>query len=91
MARYRISHQVVDRLYITATTRDVVRAVHKAMVAEVFKVQSDRTIRKWEAGERAIPGPAVVLMTYWLQSGVKFAKVADTWLLQGGDVRDDWF
>ena len=60
-------------------------------LAEVFKVQSDRTIRKWEAGERAIPGPAVVLMTYWLQSGVKFAKVADTWLLQGGDVRDDWF
>lgn len=60
-------------------------------LAEVLKIKSDRTIRKWEAGERAIPGPAVVLMTYWLQSGVKFAKVADTWLLQGGDIRDDWF
>ena len=48
MARYRISHQVVDRLYITATTRDVVRAVHKAMVADAL------TRKNREARHKAI-------------------------------------
>lgn len=31
-------------------------------LARLFRVQSDRTIRKWEAGERDIPGPAQVLI-----------------------------
>ena len=30
--------------------------------AELFKVSDGRTIRRWEKGERDIPGPAQVLM-----------------------------
>tara|TARA_Y100000310_G_scaffold156380_1_gene155816 strand:+ start:4847 stop:5107 length:261 start_codon:yes stop_codon:yes gene_type:complete len=33
-------------------------------LAKVFKVSSGRTIRKWESGERDIPGPAEVLMGF---------------------------
>lgn len=31
-------------------------------LAQICRVQSDRTIRRWEVGEREIPGPAIVLM-----------------------------
>ena len=31
-------------------------------------VQGDRTVRKWEAGDRDIPGPVVVLVTAALSS-----------------------
>lgn len=31
-------------------------------LARVLQVASDRTVRKWEAGERDIPGPAQVLV-----------------------------
>ena len=34
----------------------------QAQLARVLRVGSDRTVRKWEGGEREIPGPAVVLM-----------------------------
>ena len=34
----------------------------QAQLARALRVQSDRTIRKWEQGERDIPGPAQVLM-----------------------------
>lgn len=33
-------------------------------LAALVQVQSDRTVRKWETGERDIPGPVIVLL--WL-------------------------
>jgi len=39
-------------------------------LARLFRVSSGRTIRKWENGERDIPGPAQVLMD-WLANGRK--------------------
>ncbi len=39
-------------------------------LAELFGVSSGRTVRRWEAGERDIPGPAIRLMT-WLTTGEK--------------------
>ena len=39
-------------------------------LATLLKVASDRTIRRWEAGEKDIPGPAVVLMN-WLVTNNK--------------------
>ncbi len=38
--------------------------------AKLFKVSDGRTIRRWESGERDIPGPAQVLMR-WLVTGRK--------------------
>ena len=40
----------------------------QAELALVFGVASDRTVRRWEAGERDIPGPVVVLMKLILRS-----------------------
>lgn len=37
-------------------------------LASLFQVASDRTVRKWEAGERDIPGPARVLMLMLVRS-----------------------
>ncbi|KKL62126.1 hypothetical protein LCGC14_2188280 [marine sediment metagenome] len=37
-------------------------------LARLFRVFDGRTVRRWECGERDIPGPAVVLMA-WLISG----------------------
>ena len=34
-------------------------------LAELMCVQSGRTIRRWENGERDIPGPAQVLLALW--------------------------
>lgn len=34
----------------------------QAELAALCHVQSDRTVRKWEAGERDIPGPVIVLL-----------------------------
>ena len=31
-------------------------------LAHLLQVQSDRTVRRWEAGDRDIPGPVRVLM-----------------------------
>jgi len=31
-------------------------------LARVLRVGSDRTVRKWERGERPIPGPVAVLL-----------------------------
>lgn len=42
----------------------------QSALARLFGVQSDRTVRKWECGERDIPGPAKVLMR-WLTTGKK--------------------
>jgi len=39
-------------------------------LATLLKVASDRTVRRWEAGEKDIPGPVVVLMN-WLLSNKK--------------------
>ena len=39
-------------------------------LATLLKVASDRTVRRWEAGEKDIPGPVVVLMN-WLLSNNK--------------------
>ena len=37
-------------------------------LARLFRVSHGRTVRRWECGERDIPGPAVVLML-WLTTG----------------------
>lgn len=37
-------------------------------LARLLRVKSGRTIRYWEAGEREIPGPVVVLLTGLLES-----------------------
>lgn len=34
----------------------------QAGLAALLKVGSGRTVRRWEAGERAIPGPAAVAL-----------------------------
>ncbi len=39
-------------------------------LARLFKVSSGRTVRRWERGDRDIPGPAKVLMK-WLATGRK--------------------
>ena len=31
-------------------------------LAVILRIGSDRTIRKWESGERKIPGPVIFLM-----------------------------
>lgn len=41
-----------------------------AKLAKLFQVSSGRTVRRWEAGDRDIPGPATVLMR-WLITGQK--------------------
>ena len=47
----------------------------QAELAEALQVQSDRTVRKWEAGERDIPGPAQVLLRLWTDNRCpKWAK-----------------
>lgn len=33
-----------------------------AGLAELLKVSDGRTVRRWEAGDREIPGPAIVLL-----------------------------
>ena len=37
-------------------------------LAQMCRVSSGRTVRRWEAGIRDIPGPAAVLITLALQS-----------------------
>tara|TARA_R110002020_G_scaffold467007_1_gene690138 strand:- start:118 stop:315 length:198 start_codon:yes stop_codon:yes gene_type:complete len=48
----------------------------QADVALMFKVASDRTVRRWEMGERDIPGPVIVLMR-WLCDDVRPSKDSD--------------
>lgn len=40
----------------------------QSQLARLFLVSSARTIRRWETGERDIPGPAVVLMRWLITS-----------------------
>ena len=37
-------------------------------LAQLFRVADGRTVRRWEAGDRDIPGPAQVLIE-WLSTG----------------------
>ena len=39
-------------------------------MARALQVESGRTIRRWEAGDREIPGPAIVALTFMLRTGV---------------------
>ena len=32
-------------------------------MASLLQVQSGRTVRRWEAGEREVPGPVAVILT----------------------------
>ena len=34
--------------------------------ARAVRVESGRTVRRWEAGDRDIPGPVTVLVELWL-------------------------
>lgn len=40
----------------------------QAELALLIGVASDRTVRRWEEGERDIPGPVIVLMQLLLRS-----------------------
>lgn len=40
----------------------------QAELSLIFGVATDRTVRRWEAGERDIPGPVIVLMKLILRS-----------------------
>lgn len=42
-------------------------------MAEALKVSDGRTIRRWESGQRDIPGPAIVAVGYMLKDP-KFKK-----------------
>ena len=42
-------------------------------LAHVIGVSSDRTVRRWEDGERDAPGPAIILMTLM----VKYPQIRD--------------
>jgi DNA-binding transcriptional regulator YiaG len=51
--------------------------------ARLVRVKSGRTVRRWEAGERDIPGPVIVLVTALQESqavrryfGVQLADVS---------------
>lgn len=37
-------------------------------LARLVGVQGGRTVRRWEAGDRDIPGPVIVLVTALMQS-----------------------
>ncbi|MEM7652404.1 MAG: helix-turn-helix domain-containing protein [Pseudomonadota bacterium] len=39
-------------------------------MARALKVESGRTIRRWESGERDIPGPAIVAVQFMIKLGV---------------------
>ena len=36
--------------------------LHQDELAEVLDIASDRTLRRWEAGQQDIPGPVMLLM-----------------------------
>lgn len=51
--------------------------------ARLVRVESGRTVRRWESGERGIPGPVIVLVTALQESqavrryfGVQLADVS---------------
>lgn len=48
--------------------------------ARMVRVQSGRTVRKWEAGDRDIPGPVIVILD--LADAVPTAR---GWLLRGSE------
>lgn len=39
-------------------------------LARALRVADGRTVRRWEAGQRDIPGPAMVAVAYMLRFGV---------------------
>ncbi len=39
-------------------------------IAKALGVKSDRTIRRWEAGDRDVPGPAEVAVESFLRHGL---------------------
>ena len=43
-------------------------------MAQALGIASDRTVRRWEAGERDIPGPAIVAIAYMLEFGLMPAR-----------------
>ena len=61
---------------VTELTPSLLRDWRKKMglsqekLANVLQVQSGRTVRRWELGEREIPGPVKVLMN-WLITDVR--------------------
>lgn len=45
--------------------------------AHLVRVQSGRTVRKWEAGDRDIPGPVIVIL-----ETIEAVPAAREWLLR---------
>ena len=46
-------------------------------LARALRIQSGRTVRKWEAGDRDIPGPAQVVMLLLEQEKITPDDLAD--------------
>ena len=42
----------------------------QSQLAEIIGIKWDRTIRKWESGERAIPNPIGMLLNLFLENPV---------------------
>lgn len=51
-------------------------------LARALRVADGRTVRRWEAGERDIPGPAQVAVLYMLRHGPLETREGET---KGGD------
>ena len=56
----------MDRFEFKAGRRQL--NLSQNQLAALFQVSSGRTVRRWESGDRDIPGPADVLMQ-WLLDG----------------------
>ena len=44
--------------------------LRQAELAQIIGIKWDRTIRKWESGERAIPPPVAMLLNLFLENPV---------------------
>lgn len=55
-------------------TADEFRAIRNGLglsaegLATILQVHSGRTVRRWEAGEREVPGPVAVLLSALMES-----------------------
>ena len=47
--------------------------LRQAELAQIIGIKWDRTIRKWESGERAIPEPVAILLNLFLENPVLIA------------------
>lgn len=46
----------------------------QAELSEKLLISDGRTVRRWEAGDRAIPGPAIAALRYMLKEAKEKAR-----------------